>query len=116
MPAAVTARQQADPARHAHDLAESEGLSLCRSNRSSSGFKCVYYDRRKGKRTKRYRAQLMHRFLGNFATAEEAALAVARRSAAKREQPPDMPENAVVKEEVVQPLMPNSAVVKFEYW
>ena len=64
-------------AAEAHAAAAAEGLSLLRSE-NSMGFKCVSRDDRK---SKPFQAQLRHggrnNHLGTFATAEEAALAVA---------------------------------------
>ena len=63
-----------------HAAASAEGLSLLRAE-NATGFKYVFYDERSSK-TKPFRAELKHdgrrKHLGNFATAEEAALAVAR--------------------------------------
>ena len=101
--------------------AEAEGLTMLRNVEggrysNSTGFKGVAFDR--NKKSKPFQAQV-HRggkqlTLGYFATAEEAALHVARASAAQaaapqtpatpsrkrkvrsEEQPPDMPANVVV--------------------
>ena len=65
----------------AHAAAEAEGLTLLRGRSdNSTGFKGVSYDPTWA--SKPFKAQLKHggrdHYLGNFATAEEAALAVAR--------------------------------------
>ena len=69
-------------AAEAHAAAASEGLALLRAENSllrATGFKGVY---RIGSASKPFHAQLTRggrcKSLGNFATAEEAALAVAR--------------------------------------
>jgi len=60
--------------------AEVEGLTLLRSERNSTGYKGVYFDR--SRKTSPYQAQVWRGgkavFLGCFATPEEAALVVAR--------------------------------------
>ena len=65
-------------AAEAHAAAAAEGLALLRAE-NPTGFKGVYRDDRN---SKPFRANLRHggrkQYLGNFATAEEAALAVAR--------------------------------------
>ena len=71
-------------ARRAIAQAEAEGLMLLRSSKNATGFLCVH--KLKPGQPKPYQAQLSRngkqhvkqRSLGNFATAEEAALAVAR--------------------------------------
>ena len=110
--------------------AEAEGLTLLRAE-NTTGFKGVGF---KSGRFKPYQAQFG---LGQFATAEEAALVVARKLVAQplaqaaapqppaaaskkrkvksEEQPPDMPEGARVKLEEQPPPMPNDTVVKVEF-
>jgi len=137
--AAVVAAAAAPPtpppmtAEEALRQAEAEGLTLLRSEGSSSGYKGVSFS---SGRTKPYHAQVRrggeNARLGHFATAEEAALIVARASVAQaappqppaassrkrkvksEEQPPDMPAGARVKLEEQPPPMPNDAVVKLE--
>jgi len=116
--------------------AEAEGLTLLRSERSSSGYGGVSCDSSGKNRSKPYKAQVRRGgptvTLGHFTTAEEAALVVARDAAAqaaspqppssssrKRKvksvaQPPGMPAGARVKLEEEPPPMPNDAVVKLE--
>ena len=113
--------------------AEAEGLTLLRADGNSTGFKGVFF---KSGRPKPYQAQMRRGGekvnLGGFATAEEAALAFARDSAAQaaasqppatasrkrkvksEEQPPDMPAGARVKLEEQPPSMPDDARVKLE--
>ena len=100
--------------------AEAEGLTLLRSESSSTGYKWVSFDSRRESR--RYQAKVWRRpwrgdtvvHLGLFATPEEAALHVARASEAQatapqppaassrkrkakpEEQPPDEPADVVV--------------------
>ena len=115
--------------------AEAEGLTLLKSDGSSTGYKGVCLDRKM--KTKPYRVQISRGgktvTLGQFATAEEAALCVARDAAAaaaapqppataskkrkvkSEEQPPDMPVGARVKVEELPPPMPNDAHVKEEF-
>ena len=68
-------------AAEAHAAATAEGLALVRAE-NSSGFKGVFRPSRKSSTSKPFEAQLTHggrqKYLGTFATAEEAALAVAR--------------------------------------
>jgi len=113
--------------------AEAEGLTLLRSESSSTGYKNVFLSSHK---TKPYQAKVRRGgkqvSLGCFATAEEAALVFARASAAQaaapkppatsrkrkvksEEQPPDMPAGARVKLEEQPPPMPDDAVVKEEF-
>ena len=115
--------------------AEAEGLSLLRAEVNSTGYKGVSFDRKA--KAKPYQAQVRRGgktvTLGQFATAEEAALVVARDSAAQaapqqpsaaasrkrkvksEEQPPDMPAGARVKLEEQPPPMPSDAHVKLEF-
>jgi len=119
--------------------AEAEGLTLLRSESSNSGYKSVTFDR--NMKTKPCHAKVKRGgksvTLGNFATAEEAALVVARDAAAQlpaqatapqppstssrkrkvksEEQPPDMPAGARVKLEEQPPPMPSDAHVKLEF-
>ena len=90
--------------------AEAEGLILPAWN--GTGYKNVLFDRKM--KTKPYRASGKHAHLGTFATAEDAALAVARdavaqavapqppssssrkRKAKSEEQPPNTPDDVVV--------------------
>ena len=126
-------------AEEAVQQAEAEGLTLLRSESSSTGYKGVGFNGRS--KSKPYKAEVKRGgknvTLGSFATAEEAALSYARTpeaqaaaaappapqptatSARKRkvkseEQPPDMPAGARVKLEEQPPPMPNDAVVKLE--
>jgi len=114
--------------------AEAEGLTLVRSESSSTGYKGVTFKSRP--KTKPYKAQVWRCGkkvnFGYYATAEEAALVFARDSAAQaappqpsaatrrkrkvksEEQPPDMPAGARVKLEEEPPPMPNDARVKLE--
>ena len=115
--------------------AKAEGLTLMRSESSSSGFRGVSIDLRRNqsnpyKAHARRDGKRIH--LGSFATAEEAALCVARASAAQtaspqppaassrkrkvkeEEQPPEMPAGARVKLEEL-PTMPPDARVKLEW-
>jgi len=114
--------------------AEAEGLTLLRSESSSTGYKNVFL---RSHKTKPYQAQVRRGgekvTLGTFATVEEAALVLARASAVQEaappppaassrkrkvkseEQPPDMPAGARVKLEEQPPPMPNDAVVKLEF-
>ena len=102
-------------AEEAVQQAETEGLTLLRSESSSTGYKWVSF--RSGK-SRPYQAQVQRGgqtvYLGRFATAEEAALCNARHSAAQaaapqppaasprkrkvesEEQPPDEPADVVV--------------------
>ena len=97
--------------------AEAEGLTLLRSESGSTGYKGVYLDSSKDY-TKPYQARVQRGgkkvTIGYFATAEEAALHVARDSEAQaaaqqspaassrkrkvrsEEQPPDVPADVVV--------------------
>ena len=115
--------------------AEAEGLTLLRSESSSTGHKGVTFN--SSLKSKPYKADVYRGgknvHLGRLATAEEAALHVARASAAQpaasqppaassrkrkvksEEQPPDMPAGARVKLEEQPPPMPNDAVVKEEF-
>ena len=115
--------------------AEAEGLTLLRSESNNSGWKNVTVD---SGRSRPYRAKVTRGgekvTLGSFATAEEAALVVARDSGVQaaapqppaadwkkrkfksEEQPPDMPAGARVKLEEELPLMPTDTVVKLESW
>ena len=133
-------QQAATDGEEALRQAEAEGLTLLKSEASSTGYKGVSFFSANSKlympsckpyyaHVKRGRKQ-MH--LGVFATAEEAALHVARDSVAQavapqptatssrkrkvksEEQPPDMPAGARVKLEEQPPPMPNDAVVKLE--
>ena len=69
---------------------EAEGLTLLKSDGSSTGYKGVCLDRKM--KTKPYRVQISRGgktvTLGQFATAEEAALCVARDAAAAAAAPP----------------------------
>jgi len=116
-------------------LAELEGLTLMQSESSSTGYKGVRFNN--SMKTKPYHAHVRlggkTATLGYFATAEEAALVVARDAAAQavapqppaaasrkrkvksEEQPPDMPPGARVKLEEQPPPMPNDARVKLEF-
>jgi len=113
--------------------AEAEGLTLLLSESSNSGYKGVSFN---SGRPKPYQAKVKRGgktvALGSFATAEEAALVVARDAAAhvaapqppatssrkrtvkSEEQPPDMPAGARVKREELPPPMPKDARVKLE--
>ena len=115
--------------------AEAEGLTLLRSGKSSTGFKGVSFDSTSNK-SKPYYTHVKRGgkqvYLGCFTTAEEAAMCVARASAAQaaapqptatssrkrkvksEEQPPDMPAGARVKLEELPP-MPPDARIKREY-
>jgi len=106
--------------------AEAQGLTLLRSESSSTGYKGVVLNSRS--RSKPFYAQVRRGgkkvTLGYFATAEEAALHVVRASAAQaaapqppttssrkrkvksEELPPDMPAGARVKLEELPPPMP----------
>jgi len=68
-------------AAEAHAAAAAEGLALVRAE-NPTGFKGVSHDQRPAQSRKPFKAQLRHdgctNHLGTFATAEEAALAVAR--------------------------------------
>ena len=143
---AVAAAAPAPPPMTAEEAlrqAEAEGLTLLRSESSGSGYKSVYFNRKAKARP--YHAQVKRGgksvTLGNFATAEEAALVVARDAAAQlpaqatapqppstssmtssrkrkvksEEQPPDMPAGARVKVEEQPPPMPSDAHVKLEF-
>ena len=113
--------------------AETERLTLQKSESSNTGYKGVrFVSGRRMPYLVKVKRGGKTRFLGYFATAEEAALAVARASAAQtapaqppaaasrkrkvksEEQPPDMPAGARVKLEEQPPPMPNDAVVKLE--
>ena len=96
--------------------AEAEGLVLVRSDRNSSGFKCVSVPLARANVSKPYLARVRrdgHDFLvGSFATPEEAALAVARTPegrAAAASSPQAKPEPAAstgVKPEPSPPALP----------
>ena len=60
--------------------AEAEGLTLQRSERSSTGFKCVFYDRNNFHKPYFARPQRdgKYKILGHFSMPEQAALAIAR--------------------------------------
>ena len=110
--------------------AEAEGLTLLKADNNTGYFGVQH----KPGRAKPYEAQVRRGgkvvSLGSFATAEEAALCVARSpegraAAAKRAAPqlseeegkgtvPPMPPGAFVKEEQVAPPMPPGAFVKEE--
>jgi len=118
--------------------AEAEGLTRLRSESNSSGYKGVSFT---GRKTRPYAAKLRRggkmMGLGSFATAEEAALVVARKLAVQppaqpaapqppaaaskkrkvksEEQPPEMPVGARVKLEEQPPPMPKDARVKLEF-
>jgi len=140
--AASPAAPPAPPPMTAEDamrLAEAEGLTLLKSKGRSTGYNLVSFDSTPNL-TKPYKAHVKRggktATLGSFATAEEAALVVARELAAQtlaqaaapqppatssrkrkvksEEQPPDMPAGARVKLEEQPPPMPNDAVVKLE--
>ena len=101
---------------------EAEGLTLLEAN-NKTGYFGVYHQPSK---PKPYQAQVSRGgnlvSLGTFATAEEAALSIARspegraaaRKAAASEEgnAPAMPPGAFVKEEQVAPPMPPGAFVK----
>jgi len=139
--AAAAAPPAAPPmtAEEAIRQAEADGLTLLRSESNSTGFRGVSF---KSGKTRPYFAQVRRggttEALGTFATAEEAALVVARELAAQppaqaaapqppssssrkrkvyksEEQPPEMPAGARVKLEEQPPPMPNDTVVKVEY-
>jgi len=120
--------------------AEAEGLTLLKSESSSTGYKGVSWQKRP--EATPYQAKLRRGgqsvALGTYATAEEAALVVAQELAAlppaqatapqpppssslrkrkvkSEEQPPDMPAGARVKLEEQPPPMPNDARVKLEF-
>jgi len=118
--------------------AEAEGLTLLRSERSSTGYRGVSFNSSMKTRPKPYQAQVRRGGktinLGYFATAEEAALVLVRDAAAQaaaatqppaaasrkrkvksEEQPPAMPAGARVKLEEQPPPMPNDARVKLEF-
>jgi len=137
---AVAAAPPAPPPMTAEEAlrqAEAEGLTLLRSESSSTGYKGVgFFD--SNNRAKPYLAQVKRGgkqvVLGYFATAEEAALVVARdavahasapqppatssrkRKVKSEEQPPDMPAGTRVKLEEQPPPMPTDAFVKLEPW
>ena len=110
----------------ARQQARAEGLTL-RVAKNKTGYFGVY---NQSGCSRPYQAQVSgggkHVNLGSFATAEEAALCVARspegqaaakRAAASEEgqgSPPAMPSGAVLKQEGVVPPMPLGAVVKEE--
>ena len=77
--AAVAAAAAPAPmtAAEAHTAAAEEGLALVRAE-NSTGFKGVYRGGAKSSAGKPFKAELRNKSLGYFATAEEAALAVAR--------------------------------------
>jgi len=98
--------------------AEAEGLTLLRSD-SSTGFKGVYF--KSTYKSNPYRAEVSRggkqEFLGCFATAEEAALHVARASAtqaAAPQPPPASSRKRKVNSEEQQPDMPVDVVVILE--
>ena len=113
--------------------AEAEGLTLLVAE-NKTGYFGVYHHSGKPKPYEaRVRRGGKYVSLGTFATAEEAALRVARspegQAAAKRspsaptpltseaelkDEPPAMPSDAVVKEEGMVPPMPPDAYVKVE--
>ena len=78
-PPPLTPAQQ-EAAQAALQQAEAEGLRLQRSERCSTGFKNVVFDRNSGK--KPYLARLQRegkpKILGHFGSAEQAAVAIAR--------------------------------------
>ena len=104
--------------------AEAEGLTLVRSERSSSGYKGVGFDR--NCKTKAYKARVAEEvwrgsktvYLGYYATAEEAALVLARNAAPQETAPPQPPATSSrkrkVKSEEQPPEMPTGARVKQE--
>jgi len=135
---AAAAAPQAPPPMTAEEAlrqAEAEGLTLLRSESSSTGYKGASFDRKM--KTRPYKACAWRGgksvTLGHFATAEEAALVFTRtpeaqaappqpsaatsrkRKVKSEEQPPDMPAGARVKLEEEPPPMPNDACVKLEF-
>ena len=76
-------------AEEALQQAQAEGLTLLRAESSNSGYKSVTFDR--NKKTKPYQTYVRrggeNMGLGRFVTAEEAALAFARDSAAHAAPP-----------------------------
>ena len=89
---AATAGTAARGAEEARRQAAAEGLELATSATSSTGFKGVSWQTGHCKRMSRFKAEIKgngrREYLGSFASAEEAALAVARRDAAPRGPPP----------------------------
>ena len=127
---AAAAREASAPmtSEQALQQARAEGLTLLVRAESKTGYFGVYLDQRN--KTKYYMAQVSRGSksvgLGYFATAEEAALCIARspegQAAAKRAAASEegqgrataMPSGAVLKEEGAVPPMPLGAVVKEE--
>ena len=83
---AATAGTAARGAEEARRQAAAEGLELATSATSSTGFKGVSWQTGHCKRMSRFKAEIKgngrREYLGSFASAEEAALAVARRDVA----------------------------------
>ena len=77
----TAAEAHATVAAEAHATAAAEGLELLRAE-NPTGFKYVSFDSRQNHASKPFKAELRHggrhKYLGTFATPEEAALAVAR--------------------------------------
>ena len=99
--------------------AETEGLTLRRSEKSSTGYKGVAFDSRL--KSKPYQAQQRRGgkdvYLGRFATAEEAALCYARTpeaQAAAPKPPPASSRKRKVKSEEQPPDEPADVVVILE--
>ena len=76
----VTEMGQAEAAEAAVRQAEAEGLTLQKSN-NTAGYRGVHKDGQNGRNP--FVAKVRNRYLGSFATAEEAALAYARTSEAQ---------------------------------
>jgi len=99
--------------------AETEGLTLLRSESSNAGYRCVSFNNssmaspyqatvwRDGKRDKRV-------YLGCFATVEEAALCYARTPEARAAAPRPPPRKRKVKSEEQPPDVPADVVVILE--
>ena len=96
IPEGVRAAQQEHrsmTAEEAHAAAAAEGLTLLRA-KNATGFKCVGFIGGSGRNPfqARVRHGGRHKYLGTFATAEEAALAVARALATRPPPPAPVPE------------------------
>jgi len=112
--AAAQTAQTAPPPVTAEEVlrqAEAEGLTLLRSECSNSGYKCVTFNNSKSSKSSPYQVQACrggkHRFLGCFATPEEAALCYARSpeaqaAAAAPPKPPPPKPPPLTAEEVLR--------------